>query len=191
MTPQKTNDKVKYDPEDSKIATVSGKAPDLKIKGVAVGDTKVRAITEKKTICKEASVHVFALESIEAELAATMNPVTKAVPMQPAFKTTNKKIDFVPEMKIAADLMVVVQNAGAIAVTTKGKGKLEDAFTAGAVKWIVERNPHDTIGKADEKPGFDLVMGSPGMFKLTPNVPGSLSRDLLLRRERQRRVRPR
>ena len=142
------------------------------IKGVAPGHTTVTVtFTWKCQSCwfsrsptVDFDVTVIGVNSLEAELASTKNPITGATRDAGRFSTTNRDLAFVPTA--GNDLMVVMQNAGPVTIKAIG---LNPTSLTDRIRWQVERNPQDTIDT--DLP--DFADSETGQLTLTPNKPGN------------------
>jgi hypothetical protein len=104
------------------------------------------------------------VDNVRGALPATKNPVTGTRPAAQGFTTTNSGLDFQPAL--AADLLVVVENAGQINIATNGLN------VAGApIRWQIDRNPTDAVGVKTSLPSLSSQTGDSTI--VTPNVPGS------------------
>jgi hypothetical protein len=105
--------------------------------------------------------------SLGASLPSTGNPIAGGNPPRPApgmFTTMNSGLDFQPA--VPTDLLVVMENAGAITVTANQLN-----VAAAPIRWQIDRNPTDAVGTAVDLPSLSTEMGASTV--LTPDQPGS------------------
>jgi CSLREA domain-containing protein len=105
--------------------------------------------------------------SLGASLPSTGNPIAGGSPPRPApgmFTTTNSALDFQPAMP--NDMLVVMENAGAITVTANQLN-----VAAAPIRWQIDRNPTDVVGTAADLPTLSTQMGATTI--VTPDQPGS------------------
>jgi hypothetical protein len=105
----------------------------------------------------------FTVDSLTASLESTKNAVTDARPDPGTFTTTNNAIDFAAP---AADLMVVIQDAGDIVVKADN---VQPPSEAANVRWQIEQDPDDSV--ATGIPTLDTQTGE--QVTVTPNTPGT------------------
>lgn len=106
---------------------------------------------------------VFTVDALVASLASTKNAASGVRPDAGTFRTTNNALAFAAP---AADLMVVVQDAGEITVQAEN---VQPRSQRPRVRWQIERDPTDTV--AAGTPTLDTQTGE--KVRITPNTPGS------------------
>jgi Periplasmic copper-binding protein (NosD) len=127
-----------------------------------VSNYVIATATDPKGNTSEFSSYVV-VNSLEAFLDSTKNPVDGTSPPPGIFTTTNSALDF--PTSTTSDMLVVVQNAGPIIVNT-----LELRAPVGApIRWEIDRNPADVVAT-----GLPTLSSQTATdITLNPNVPGS------------------
>ncbi len=105
----------------------------------------------------------LAVGSLLASLPSTQDAASKVRPAAGTFVTANTALAFAAP---AADLMVVIKDAGEITVTAQA---IVPATDANRVRWQIDRDPTDTV--AAGTPALDTTTGA--QVKFTPTVAGS------------------